>query len=119
MKLTLYHQETTYRNIYGNKLATPGKQKVEEQRKLRAISGQNTFEAFHWGLGTKKYWTSGEQSSTGAFLPMAQMFLLSQLCGAFPTYNAHKFPTAQQLLSMFIKTFKITVSVLGCTTIQI
>lgn len=61
-----------------------------------------------WGLATKKYWT-GEQSSTGAFLPTAQMFLPSQLHRASPTYNAHKFPTAQQLLSMFIKTFKITV----------
>lgn len=41
------HIQTTYRDIYGNKLATLGKQKVEEQRKLRAISGRDTFEAFH------------------------------------------------------------------------
>lgn len=50
----------------------------------------------------------------------AHMFLRRQLHRVFPTYYAHKFPTAwQQLLSMFIKTFKITVSVLDCTTIKI
>lgn len=72
-------------------------------KQAKAISGQNTF-------GTKKYWTFHEHE---------QMSLRHQLHRAFPTYYAHKLPTAWQLLSMFIKTFKITVSVLDCTTIKI